>query len=329
MTTLSDTSWSRTASADLCLDLVTILACNAYGVIENNDHAFDFVTSADHHIGTRTRFIDAANEALADKWLNLERTQRSAPEGLFMHSEEATRPWRGTETDRPWLLQVDEFDGTTIATGSAGNWAVSALAFVWSPRRRAYSLSGGAIACHDGHVVKFNNTRKHRDGIPGAISGDVWFRRYDLFTPRTPGSVDAVPMGPANYVEGISSGTSGMVAINAAAGSRGEALFKEFSGILTGTQYRTVCAGTPIIYGAIRGQVSIIIDPEPATLHDANHLFPLAFLGWRVCDLKTLEEIDILRLAEANSEPGGTLKPIPPCIAIRSDAALEEYRRLL
>ena len=322
------TAW-RTASVELCLDLTTILARNAYELIETSDDVFDFVTDADQHTGTRTRMIDAANERLANRWLNLDRVRRSAPDEIFMHSEEATRPWRGTADEKPWLLQVDEFDGTTIATGSANNWSVSALAFVWSHRRHKYSLAGGAIAGHDGHVVTYVNTTTRIGGVASTMSGDVWFRRYDLFSEREPDSLEPVALGPATYVDGISSGTADMLAINAAAGDRGSALVDTYTALLTGTRYRTLCAGTPIVYGAIRGRIGMIIDPVSATLHDANHLFPLACLGWGVYDLESMKSIDVLKLAEENCEPGGVRRPIPPCVTVRSPEALNLYQQLV
>jgi hypothetical protein len=322
-TTSTTGTYSRTTAVDLCLDLTTILACNAYQQIENNDHAFDFVTGATQHTGARTRVIDAANEALADRWLNLERVQRSSPEGLYMHSEEATRPWSGTAMERPWLLQVDEFDGTTIASGSTANWSVSALAFVWSHRRQRYSLAGGAIACHDGHVITYINTTKQVGGISHDITGDVWFRRFDLFSERDLNSLTPVALGPAHYVEGIAAGSADMVAISAAVGDRGSVLASTYATLLTGTRYRTVCAGTPIVYGAIRGQIGMIIDPSPATLHDANHLFPLACLGYEIREAADLTRINILDIAEANCEPGSTKTPIPATVAARNSASLE------
>src|SRR4051794_24354088 len=79
-------------AVDAAVDLTTLLARNAYDVIENDDRAFDYVQERKGHSGSRPRRIDVYNMTLARDWSETDRARSLSATGRFhLESEESSQ----------------------------------------------------------------------------------------------------------------------------------------------------------------------------------------------------------------------------------------------
>lgn len=169
-------------AVDAAVDLTALLARNAYEIIETDDRAFDFVQERNGHAGARTRKIDVANMNLALDWTATQRARELSPTGRFhIESEEASQAFDPAGEPHHPFMRLDEFDGTTNATATAGSWSIPCLSYAWADK---YVLAGAAIALADGHLVRFDDRTRHTPlGRPKEINGVVSLSRLDMFNP--------------------------------------------------------------------------------------------------------------------------------------------------
>jgi hypothetical protein len=312
-------------AVELCVDLTALLAANAAGAIERDRHAFDYAPERLNHSGSPTRKVDADNSRLAEAWLHREDIQQRAVEGVRMETEETpARPFDHSNF-RALFLRVDELDGTSNAAATAQNWSTAALAFVWASDYRKHVLAGGSIALPDGHIVSFiNRTRHQPDGTPNTLEATVNLSKWDTFSPRAIGSTEPVAVRQSGETQDPPYyGDPDVVLVNASAGnSRYPNLMKKYPHLLCDTRYRSLCAGTPVVYAALRGLTGMIVDPGHSTLHDSTHLFVLAALRWEVLELETLQPVNLIEIAETHALNPGYDRPLPPTVAVRNREAL-------
>jgi hypothetical protein len=318
---------NKEAALGLLNELIVLLTCNAANLIEQDDHAFDEVRPRAGHHGSKSRKIDIDNSNLAQSWSRRARVLEQAPlGGIHLESEESTHGFDPGAYPHPMVIQLDEFDGTTIATGAATNWSTAGLAFVYEPKYEKYVLAAGSIGLPDGHLVDFLDRTSHRvlDGSPNVISRSLTLSKFDTYTPRAIAEESPIQVKKLYEItECPSDGAADMVAVSAAAGTiRYAAVENKFPRLMREAKFKTLCAGTPIVYAAIRSQIGMIVDPEPSTLHDATHLFPLNAIGWRTLNLDTQEDVPLIEIAEAYATEDASLTPLPPTVSYRNESAL-------
>lgn len=285
----------------------------------------------DGHSGSPARKIDIDLMDLALHWTSLSRVIDRAPAGLHLETEESSKGFNPATTVHPTFLRLDEFDGTTNACATGAGWSTACLALIWADKYRKYVLAGGSIALFDGHLISFVDKTLHRaaDGLPGSLQADVRLARFDTFTPRAIGDTTPVAISEHRDVGDLpSDGESDMVAVNAAGKQRYTTMCEQYPKLLSDPGYRTLTAGTPIVYGALRSRIGMIVDPGGATLHDAAHLFVLNAMGWKTIDLDTRKALHLVAIAEANATVGGSKLALPPTATYRPDQALELIPRV-
>lgn len=302
--------------------LVTHLAVFAGNLIDSDPEVFEFLADqAEWHDGTWSRRIDMLCDAEARAWAERNPVLGRAIR-VHIESEDTFRPWQRPRPDDPIppiLVRLDPFDGTTIAAGMGTNWSVAAIFYVWSRSQSRYVLSGATIATGEGHTFEYV-CRERRDAGFGEsrLGGEMRTYRYNglVRDGRVPEFPEVVRLA---LPPGSRPGSEDYVVFSAASGARGRELLERYPAILTETTMRTLTAGTPSIVGAVLGRVGTIIDPSPASLHDATHAVILVgACGWHAWHEETGESLDLLGIFEAYAEPDKSIKrPVPPLVLSR------------
>jgi hypothetical protein len=317
----------KQAMVDEASELAASMAANATHIIETDPDAFELVNERTGHAGSPSRKIDLLQADHMDRYMDVNHIRSKMPRHFHVQSEETHRPF-----DRAGFFgvgfHVDEFDGTSNARAICSQWSVAVLVFNWSAKYKKFTLIGGSIALADGHGISFTSKALHRrDGTAYTFAADVSWWKWDTFSERKTNSGEPVPIRVLGEIpEPSMDGDPDVVVVNAAGKERYSKVRNLYPRLLDDTEYRSLTAGTPIIFAAALGAVSAIVDPGWSTLHDSTHLFALVALGWKVYDLGTWDKIDLINLAEAHAlEPGDT-KVFPPNVAVRNEDALRHIK---
>jgi hypothetical protein len=292
---------------------------------------FDRVHDRTGHRGSKSRRIDHLMERQAKRWL--ENCPLFGEDGFLLYGEESSTT-SDLEGQKPILIQADVIDGTTNMAIAQRDWSVVVLTHMWSRGNKRYVPCGGAIGLADLQIVWWSDITRSQNGRLQYPNGQVWTQRVllpedfpresDLRSIPTPHLSESrsVPDPLPNRPE-----DDAVVTVAAASKSRRNVLIEKYPHLISEASYLGLTAGTPIVIGALKGQLGAIVEFEATSLHDSAHLIPLAMVGWNIELLEAQNTLPISELLWENLLPGSAETPIPAYLAYRSDEARDFVRR--
>lgn len=215
------------------------------------------------------------------------------------------------------IVRQDVLDGSKNALRVMNEFATVHLLdksrSVNPPRTRHYA---GAILAANGFEVSWQNHSRFADQ-------NLWYPRFDCEV-----YVAAAGWGqPSRRVRGLSyTRDPGTVAAVAHKTDKKDKLDQLLAQL--GVQPKSVftVAGTPLVSGLLAGEIGMIVETEPVTLHDSALLIPFQMLGGYVTDLNC-QRLNYLKIYEQNAHIlRADHKPIPGYIAWSDTTLLAQAR---
>lgn len=201
------------------------------------------------------------------------------------------------------IVRQDVLDGSKLAQRVMSDFSSVHLIDMVRPDRARHM--GGAIACANGLTVSWANHSR--------------FNGRDLWYPRPEGMIylDGHRWAqPERRVRGLSYDRhAGTIAAVAAVPEKKEQLDRILTQLDVTPNAIFTVGGTPLVAALIAGSISMLVEPNPVSLHDSALLLPFQLLGGHITDIEG-NSLDYIRLYEQHAtELEATDKPIPGYIA--------------
>ena len=318
----------KSVSVDIALDIATLLIGHLDGYLLREKNPFKHVDGySAEHTGSIPIRIDYYQGEIAEKIVGLRRIHEKTMGGAVVYHEEAVqKSFIAGSDDRRYKVVLDPLDGSTIYSAS-GTGCVSVLVYYYSSKVKQWQLQAGCVAINNGYAFTYRLLQR-RNISGNTVDAEVTVSRFNNRPLRADEFEPVEIISPDIDIESRNSEGRPNYVLASTAGSpsrrdRMQLVLTERAGNI---KFLGSFAGNLSIWGAVMGQVSVIADPQPSTMHDGNYLLILQALGWQVLDLDTKEEVQLLALAEQNCDPAiAQEKRIPPVIAFRNDQVRQEW----